>query len=259
MIRRALIAIAALALTAAAPEQESEHVVAPGETLGGIATRAKVPRVLIAEANRLQPPYTLKVGQKLLIPRTRHHTVAKGQTGLGIALDYGVPWSAIAIASGIDPKAAIRPGQKLLVPTILPVVDAPAASQAAAPRFAWPIAGPIRRGFIARGKSNHHDGLDITAPTGTAVRAAAAGKVIFAGEEPNQFGTLVLIDHGGGWHSAYAFFTKIMVKRGDSVSAGERVGLSGRSKGPNPTAELHFELRHENAPIDPRGLLPANT
>ena len=91
---------------------------------------------------------------------------------------------------------------------------------------------------------------------GTAVRAAAAGKVLFAGAEPRQFGNLVVVDHGQGWQSSYAFLSRITVKQGDEVRQGERVGLSGhtgRARGP----ELHFELRRDNRPVDPAGQLPA--
>ena len=249
------------------PDQELEHVVKPGETLSGVAQRAGVPRVLIIEANRLTAPYSLRAGQKLTIPRTRHHTVGAGDTRFTIAYLYGVPWQDIAVASGIDPTAALKPGQKLLIPSVIAVPQTTAAAPAASGssnsaavtpelRFFWPLAGTVRRGFTQRGRSpDYHEGLDIRAPDGTAVRASAAGKVLFAGDEPRQFGKLVVVDHGGGLQSAYAFLSRITVKEGDAVSQGERVGLSGHSgqaRGP----ELHFEIRRNNRPIDPAGQLP---
>lgn len=246
------------------PDQETEHVVKPNETLSGIAQRAGVPRILIIEANRLTEPYALRAGQKLTIPRTRRHTVGAGDTRFTISYLYGVPWQDIAVANAIEPAAALRPGQKLLIPSVItpPPAAAPAgaASQPAeaAPetRFVWPLAGRVRRGFIPRGRSaNYHEGIDIPVPDGTAVRASAAGKVLFAGEEPRQFGKLVVVDHGGGLQSAYAFLSRITVKEGDAVRQGERVGLSGHTglaRGP----ELHFEIRRNNRPIDPAGQLP---
>lgn len=251
----ALLLAAGSAATAAPPEEETEHVVEPGETLMGIANRARVPRVLIAEANRLKPPYALRAGQKLMIPRTRRHTVKRGETGFTIAYNYAVPWTAIATANGQNADAPIRPGQVLLIPT---VIGSPARAEpeaAAAPRFAWPLSGPIRRGFSARGGSDYHDGLDIRAAAGTAVRAVEAGKVIFAGDEPRQFGKLVVVDHGDGWHSAYAFLSRITVKDGDDVRKGERVGLVG-STGLAKGEELHFEIRRDNRPVDPLPRLP---
>ena len=266
-----LLPLAAALLIAASepavpPEEATEHVVQPGETLGGIANRARVPRVLIAEANGLKPPYTVRVGQKLVIPRTRHHVVQRGETGFTIAYVHAVPWRDIAVANGISPDAPIRPGQKLLIPTLIAPVEAPAGSPATqpsaaattarpAPAWRWPLSGTVRRGFTARGAANYHDGLDIPAPKGTAVRAAAAGRVLFAAREPTQFGNMVVIDHGDGWHSAYAFLDRVTVKEGETVSQGERVGLvgsTGRARG----NELHFEMRRDNRPVDPRTLLP---
>ncbi|HMP54970.1 MAG TPA: M23 family metallopeptidase, partial [Novosphingobium sp.] len=268
MRRAAVLAPLSLLLMAASeplpPNQATEHVVQPGETLGGVANRAEVPRVLIIEANGLKPPYHLRAGQRLKIPRTRHHNVIAGETGFTIAYSYGVPWREIAVANGIEPDAPIRAGQRLLIPTILTPPAAPpattpqAAAQAAAqaPRFAWPIPpGTVRRGFTARGKANYHDGIDLPVPVGQAVRAAAAGRVIFAGSEPRQFGNLVVVEHADGWQSAYAFLSRITVKEGDEVRQGERVGLSGRTgmaRGP----ELHFELRQNNRAVDPLAHLP---
>ncbi|MCB2077237.1 MAG: M23 family metallopeptidase [Novosphingobium sp.] len=257
--------MAAPVLAQVSPEEETEHVVTSGETLGGIANRAKVPRVLIAEANGLKPPYVVKVGQKLKIPRTRHHVVADGETGFAISYKYAVPWEQIALSSGIDANAPLKSGQKLLIPTLINVAVAPTPSSsptpastavAAAAQFSWPLSGTVRRGFTPRGSTNYHDGLDIQAPAGIAVRSVAQGKVIFAGEK-NEFGNLVVIAHNDGWHSAYGYLGKITVTKGEDVNQGERIGLVGNT-GISKGDELHFELRHNNKPVDPRGVLPAS-
>ena len=186
--------------------------------------------------------------------------MARGDTGFVVAYRHGVPWRDIAVANGIEDDAALRPGQVLLIPTIIAVPEAaPQSADSPAMRFVWPLAGSVRRGFRPRveGRGDYHDGLDIRVPEGTAVRAAAAGKVLFAGSGPElgQFGNLVVIDHGDGWNSAYAFLSRITVKADEEVNAGERVGLSGRTglaKGP----ELHFEIRRNNRPVDPVEELP---
>lgn len=242
-----------------APGATGTYVVQPGETLGGIANREQVPRVLIAEANRLKPPYTLRVGQKLLIPRTRHHEVKPGDTGFAIAYAYGVPWNDIAVANGLDPDAQLKAGQNLLIPTVLdapaPVQAAPQPVTATSSQFAWPVKGDIRRSYAARGSGSFHDGIDIVAPKGTAVRATAAGTVTFAGKDPKQFGNLVVLEHPDGWHSVYASLGRITVKKGASVAQGERVGLVGDTSITRKT-ELHFELRKDAKPVDPMSRLP---
>jgi len=262
-------------------ERESVHVVLPGETLGGIANRAKVPRVLIAEANGLAPPYDVQPGRKLLIPRTRRYVVKSSDTGFDIAYRHAVPWSQIAIANGLDANAAVKPGKELLIPTVLdPQQPSQAANRAATrtaaaantvanaavaaarapagasePRFAWPLDGTVKRGWKTRAASDHHDGLDIAAPLGAPVKAAAPGTVIFAGQEADQFGNLVIVDHGDGWNTAYGFLSKIAVKKGAKIAVGQQVGqvgASGRARG----NELHFEVRQDGVPIDPTGELP---
>lgn len=247
------------------PETETVHVVKPGETLGGIAIRAKVPRVLIAEANSLPKPWAVHAGQKLKLPRTKHHIVKDGETGFDIAYQYGVPFSSIAVANGLSPKAVLKTGQDLLIPTILaPSKPAPKSgddedatpAKPAKAAFIWPLDGKVRRGFAPRTGANYHDGIDIAAAPGSAVRAADGGTVIFAGKEPKSFGNLVVVQHNGGWQSAYGFLGKITVAKGDTVKKRERIGLVGRT-GKATQDELHFELRKANEPVDPTDQLPA--
>lgn len=251
------------------PKSETEHVVKAGETLGGIANRAEVPRVLIIEANGLKEPYALRAGQKLVIPRRRTHLVKDGETGFSIALDYGVPWSAIAAANGLKTDAVVKPGQKLAIPTVTSKAAAPtpapspspSASAAAladtpAPKFAWPLTGKIRRPFLLAGaKDGPHEGIDLLSPEGTAARASAAGKVIFAGQGPEEYGLTVILFHGGRWTTTYSFLSRITVKEGDPVKAGERVGLVGET-GMATEPQLHFEVRKNRVPLDPAKLLP---
>jgi murein DD-endopeptidase MepM/ murein hydrolase activator NlpD len=276
----ALALLAAVPLLAQSSENDiktaTEYVVKPGETLGGIANRAEVPRVLIIEANGLKAPYALRAGQKLVIPRRRSHTVKQDETGLSIALDYGVPWTAIAAANGIDPKAAIKPGQRLAIPTMTKVATTPAAAPspgpspsaspspaptlppdtAKAPPFAWPYKGAITREFAARGgKKAFHDGIDIAGDKGEAVRSAAAGKVIFAGQGPKEYGLTVIVYHSGRWTTTYAFLDKITVKEGEKVKAGERVGKLGQT-GLAKAPALHFEVRRNRVALDPVKYLP---
>lgn len=273
----ALLALAApVPAQAADPQTETTHTVQPGETLGGIANRAQVPRVLIIEANGLKAPYAVKAGQKLVIPRRRNHTVKPGETGFDIALDYGVTWSAIAAANGLDPKAAVKAGQKLAIPTIAaakPVVPTPAGTPAAAPaakpaatatlptdtpapRLIWPLRGEIARSFVARGgDKTFHDGIDIAATRGAPVRAAAEGKVIFAGAGPKEYGQTVIVYHRGRWTTTYGFLGKIAVKDGQRVLKGQELGQAGTS-GLAPSPALHFEVRRNRVALDPVGYLP---
>lgn len=255
------------------PRTATEHVVKPGETLGGIANRAQVPRVLIIEANGLKAPYLVKAGQKLVIPRRRTHTVKEGETGFSIALDYGVPWSAIAAANAMQPDDAVKTGQKLVIPTVAakavhaaqsqpsaapakPAAEAEALADTPAPKLVWPVPGKVRRPFrSAEAKEGLHEGIDLLAPEGSAVRASAAGKVIFAGQGPEAYGLTVILFHGGRWTTTYSFLQKVTVKEGDQVKLGERIGLVGDT-GLAEEPQLHFEVRRNRVPLDPAKFLP---
>jgi len=253
------------------PKAATQWTVAPGETLGGIAAKVGVPRVLIIEANALKEPFGVRIGQVLVIPRRRQRVVKAGETGFSIAYDEGVPWAQIATANGLKPEARVRAGQKLVIPTLAKPAAAAAAVKAAedegraqasrallqeAPvRFDWPLMGTIRRGFTARSLPRAHDGIDIPGVAGDPVRASAKGKVVFAGVEPKSYGTLVILDHGKGWFSAYAKLSEVTVRKGGKVKAGERIGLVGNS-GSTPQTELHFEIRRKTVPLDPLLMLP---
>lgn len=99
------------------------------------------------------------------------------------------------------------------------------------------------------GTITRHNGLDIRAPRGSAVRAVEKGRVAFAGWF-RGYGNLVILDHGDGYHTLYGHLDEIVVERGAEVEAGQRlggVGDTGSTKGPF----LYFELREDGKPIDP--------
>jgi murein DD-endopeptidase MepM/ murein hydrolase activator NlpD len=144
----------------------------------------------------------------------------------------------------------------------LPALGGPAAVAAvpgAVPgRLAWPAVGPMTSGFGPRihpvtGGRRLHAGVDIAAPAGAPVRAAAAGTVTLAGTL-GGYGRTVTIDHGGRVSTLYAHQTTTSVQVGERVQTGQlvgRVGSTGVSTGPH----LHFEVSVAGAPSDPLGWL----
>ena len=112
----------------------------------------------------------------------------------------------------------------------------------------WPVDGVVVSGFGLRW-GRMHEGIDIAASSGTSIRAAAAGTVIYAGWL-GGYGNLVVIDHGNGLATAYAHASSILVGVGQQVAQGETVSLvgsTGNSSGPH----LHFEVRVNGAAVDP--------
>jgi murein DD-endopeptidase MepM/ murein hydrolase activator NlpD len=118
--------------------------------------------------------------------------------------------------------------------------------------FVWPVLGPVTSPFGWRW-GRMHEGIDIGASSGTPIRAAASGTVIYAGWL-GGYGNLVVIDHGGGIATAYGHQSSIAAGYGASVAQGQvigYVGSTGHSTGPH----LHFEVRVNGLPQDPLGYL----
>jgi murein DD-endopeptidase MepM/ murein hydrolase activator NlpD len=241
-----------LLIAAGDPKSETEHVVAPGETLRGIANRTGVPLVVIAEANGLGQPYAIRSGQKLVIPRQRTHVVKSGETGFGIAYQYGVPFADIALANSLDDQGTVRIGQRLIIPAVMP--ERAPFTTIDQPYFARPHDGEVLLGWRRRPDGGGHDGVDFAVATGDMIRAAAGGTVLVADEDDERFGRLVVIDHGNGWQSRYGHLARITVAKGDTVTSGERIGLGGQA-GKADRPEVHFEIRHGGEPVDPAPLL----
>lgn len=246
-----LLLTAPLVQAAGDPATETEHKVKEGETLSGIAERAGVPAAVIAAANGIPEPYVVQTGETLVIPRQQTHTVEAGETAFGIALEYGVPVENIAVANGLDADHTIRTGQKLIIPAMVQPKLAARRSIPSTPAFRWPHDGKVILGFGPK-----HDGIDIAVRIGDMVRASASGTVVFADVEKTRFGRQVVIDHGNGWFTSYGHLSRITVKKGDVVKAGERIGLAGDA-GKADKPELHFEIRHDGEDIDPASRLPA--
>ena len=92
-------------------------------------------------------------------------------------------------------------------------------------------------------------------PQGTEVRAASDGVVVYAGNEPKGYGNLILVRHPGGFVTAYAHASKLLVKADDTVSRGQVIAMSGKTDS-GGTPLLHFEIRKGATPVDPMPYLP---
>lgn len=126
------------------------------------------------------------------------------------------------------------------------------------PPIVWPGAGAVSGGFGEKRTTHRHMGLDLRAATGAPVVAAAEGTVVHGGPAPSGYGgygTIVLIDHGGGVVTMYAHLARANVRRGQVVAPGDLVGGAG-STGQVTSPHLHFEVRRNGVPTDPQRWLP---
>ena len=116
--------------------------------------------------------------------------------------------------------------------------------------FIWPVNGVVTSGFGWRW-GRMHEGIDISAPCGTPIRAAASGSVIYSGYM-GGYGNILVIDHGNGLATAYAHQSAIYASGG--VSQGQTIGAVGTT-GSSTGCHLHFEVRVNGSAVDPMGYL----
>ena len=244
-----------------------EVAVRRGDTVYGIARSHAVAVADLVALNRLEPPYLLRVGQRLALPAPRIHVVRRGDTIFSIAQSHDVEVEDLAQANKLRAPYRIRPGERLRIPSgrgaevavasrSSPSLPAPPARSGRG--FEWPVAGPVVSTFGPKKGGLRNDGINIAAPRGAPVRAADAGVVAYAGNGLKGFGNLILIRHGGAWVTAYAHNDALLVRRGDIVKRGQmiaRVGSSGGVTAP----QLHFEIRRGAKAVDPLRLLPRLT
>ena len=232
------------------------HVVKSGETAWDIAKAYGVDVDTIVGCNDLVDIDRLKVGQELKILTIKGvlHTVRQSESLWEIARDYKVDVDTIVQANNLTDPGRLQPKQELVIPGAKPRVIAGqqrrplVANGRLQKAFEWPVHGPISSRF-GRRWGRMHEGLDIAVNTGTPVKAAAAGKVTFAGWN-GAYGYLVKIDHGNGVETRYAHNSRLLVKAGDKVTAGQviaRSGNTGRSTGPH----VHFEIRLNGRAYNP--------
>ncbi|NIS61113.1 MAG: peptidoglycan DD-metalloendopeptidase family protein [Proteobacteria bacterium] len=198
-----------------------------------------------------------------------YHTVKRHQTLWRISKTYGVDMDEVARVNHIPDPSKIRVGQKIFIPGAKKVLkvdiyiediggrkgrrEDPERIALAKGRFIWPVRGKVTREFGIRGTTKH-DGIDISAPMGTPIKASNSGRVLYSGNEVRGYGNIILLKHEEGFITVYAHNEINGVVEGEKVGRGQilgRVGRTGRTSGPN----LHFEIRMNNRPINPRLLL----
>lgn len=123
-----------------------------------------------------------------------------------------------------------------------------------APAFAWPVSGRVLADFGSTSSGGKNDGINIATTLGAPIHASASGTVTYAGDELKAYGNLVLIKHAGNYTTAYAHAERLVVSRGDFVARGQVIGYTGQT-GDVTSPQLHFEIRSNTTPVNPRSYL----
>jgi murein DD-endopeptidase MepM/ murein hydrolase activator NlpD len=258
-------------------------VVHRGDTMSTIASRYDTSTDEVARMNDEPASAKLHAGDVLHIPATNQtrHAVMREATNEHAA--YAPPTERDRRIAAVDPAIAPRPinARDRIAVRLEPPINsgitprhkpAYATAPVAAPiiqggqrlssnvgggEFCAPVTGRIIEGFGDTGSGQRNDGINIAAPAGTPIRAAADGTVSYAGNELKGYGNLILIKHDDGYVTAYAHANSIGVARGQRVSKGDVIGTVGQT-GDVDQPQLHFEVRQGMKPVDPRPLLMAS-
>lgn len=212
------------------------YEVKPGDTLTSLAKRYGVTVAAIVKASRLPGvDAPIKVGQRLVIP---------GSDSVAAAHRTAAHPGSSAPTRAVGSPAAQPPPRLALA---LPDFDSDVLP------LGWPAEGPVISTFGHR-RSGWHGGIDIKAPLGTPVQAAAAGVVVTAGVEA-RYGLVVKIEHKAGFMTVYAHNDVNLVEVGERVGAGHLIALVGNT-GRATTYHVHFEVRRDGLAYNPLYLLP---
>lgn len=235
------------------PVYWGRHVVREGETLYGIAWNYGRDYRELGSANGLGPPWTIRAGQVLRLDV--RGTAQSGNSGRTTAkASKPAANTSTRKARAKQPAQAAANTRKTAV-TRKPDTSAPLASRSqtvASIPWRWPHSGTVIAGYSASGKVNK--GVDIAGKAGDAVRAAADGSVVYAGNGLLGYGNLIIVNHNEHYLSAYAHNRKIRVSEGENVKAGQVIAELGSSGSERP--KLHFEIRKNGNPVDPAHYLP---
>ncbi len=253
--------------------ETTTYRIQPGDTLNSIARDFGVSPEAILDANRLDDPNYLRVGQRIRVPRytgrpvkrqNRPQYAGAAQPGEG-RMDPIPDTQSRKPQKGSGSKGTSGSGTTLAAASgdvfggDRSATNAAGASSARPSReFMWPVRGPVIARFGSSGSGQRNDGINIAADENTPVRAAEEGEVIYAGNELRSYGNLLLIRHSRGYVTAYAHNGELLVAKSDKVQRGQKIAKVG-STGGVAKPQLHFEIRRGGRPVDPAPYLVTET
>ncbi|MSR70949.1 LysM peptidoglycan-binding domain-containing protein [Candidatus Kaiserbacteria bacterium] len=239
----------------------SVYTVHKGDSLAGIAKMFNVTPNTIVWANDLKAG-TIKEGVELVILPIAgvRYTVAKGDTLASLAKKYKADAQEIVQYNNLEDGIPLAVGTTIIIPdgeVAVPVVAKPSVKVGvnlykggSGPDLGGYYAWPVNGGVLTQGLHGYN-GIDIGAPTGTGILAAAAGTVIIAksgGGWNGGYGNYIVIQHSNGTQTLYGHASKVYVSPGQQVPQGATIGAVGRT-GKATGPHLHFEVRGATNPF----------
>lgn len=225
------------------------YEIQPGDTISGVGRRFQTPVQTLIDLNDLGPRAAISPGQRILLPAS--------------AVDIGGdPYATGPSPSGVYvPEAGTPPPPPPPPPSgnVASPPPPPVAAAASTVALDWPVRGDILRRFGPVGLGERNNGVNIGAAAGSEIRAAAAGRVGYVGDDLAGQGLTVLIVHRDGWRTVYGHLGTATVRDGDDIRAGQLIGTVGNTAG-DGRPSMHFEtwrMRGDQpVAIDPLTVLP---
>ena len=220
----------------------------PGAPSGGVITRA-APSATPVTAQPIPLPMP---SPGVASATSRPPAAAPARSAAPVdATPRGVP--APRSGTSAPPPAAVAAASAVPPSPPRPAAAAPAAQRPPRPgAWQWPATGKLIGHFS--GGAQPHKGIDLDGRVGDPVRAANSGVVVYAGSGVRGYGNLLIVKHDDVFLSAYAHNSKLLVKEGDVVRAGQTIAQIGDSG--TDRVKLHFEVRRKGTPVDPAKVLP---
>ena len=216
-----------------------------GDTLFGIARKYKKPVEYMAKINHIQPPYAINAGQLLIIDDKKPtFSPAAGSS----SRPAGSSSSYQASSSGTSAKISTVPAPAQNAPQV--PTQKSAYNSRSRLTWQWPTYGTIVKKF----SSSSSNGINIAGKKGQNIKAAAEGKVVYAGNALRGYGNLIIIKHNDDYISAYAHNDRILVKELEQVKSGQIIGRMGDTD--SNMVNLHFEIRYRGQSVNPQNFLP---
>lgn len=236
-----------------------DYQVKEGDTLSEISKAYNINVGTLISYNKIEDVRRIWVGANLKIPDTDGlpYIVKKGDSLDSIASDHSIPLNNILDANNLDSEV-ISEGDQLFIPGAR--ISDYDYKKATGTLFLYPASGRLSSPFGYRtdpftGVRRMHYGVDLANRVGTSVKATMSGTVIVIGDQPLGYGNYVVIRHERGFQSLYGHLNKVLVRNGQRISQGQKIGEMG-SSGRSTGSHLHFSLYKNNIPVDPlRGYL----
>ncbi len=230
------------------------YVIRHGDTLSGIAKKYHLDVGTLISFNKIENVRRLKPGAALNIPDIDGvpYIIKRGDSLEKISRQYGVPLNAILDANDLVSEI-VEPGRSIFIPGAQ--ISDYEYKKATGTLFLYPTHGVLTSPFGYRidpftGTRRFHYGIDLANRIGTPVRATMAGTVVVIGSHPQGYGNYIVLRHARGYQSLYGHLSAILVRKGQRVAQGQKIGLmgtTGRSTGPH----LHFSIYKNHVPVNP--------